>query len=56
MLFKKVGGTRKEASLTSGRLHNTYRAVQGLHTNENLPVILLCEISSRFEFGFYKIV
>ncbi|KEK21178.1 hypothetical protein [Bacillus gaemokensis] len=52
--FKKVRGTRKEASLTSVRLHNKYRAIQDLHANENLPVILLCEIAGVSRAAYYK--
>lgn len=53
-LFKKVRRTRKEASLTSVRLQNKYRVIQDLHTNENLPVILLCEIYGLSRAAYYK--
>ncbi|WP_144516755.1 IS3 family transposase [Bacillus thuringiensis] len=52
--FKKVRRTRKEASLTSVRLQNKYRAIQDLHANENLAVILLCEIAGVSRAAYYK--
>ncbi|PPA80851.1 hypothetical protein C4A75_24195 [Brevibacillus laterosporus] len=40
--------------LTSVRLQNKYRAIQDLHANENLPVILLCEIAGVSRAAYYK--
>nr|WP_255266963.1 IS3 family transposase [Bacillus cereus] len=54
MLFKKVRGTRKEASLASIRLQNQYKAIQDVHANENLPVIILCEIAGVSRAAYYK--
>ena len=40
--------------LTSVRLQNKYRVIQDLHANENLPVILLCEIAGVSRAAYYK--
>ena len=36
------------------RLHNKYSAIQDLHDEENLPIILLCEISGVSRAAYYK--
>lgn len=53
-IFKKVRGNRKEASLSQIRLQQRYLAIQELHQEEKLAILLLCEIAGVSRATYYK--
>ncbi|RDV25807.1 hypothetical protein C7B89_22545 [Lysinibacillus capsici] len=53
-MFKKVRGNRKEASLSQIRLQQRYLAIQELHQEEKLSILLLCEIVGVSRAAYYK--
>ncbi|WP_342544302.1 IS3 family transposase [Lysinibacillus sp. FSL K6-4013] len=54
LFFKKVRGNRKEESLSQIRLQQRYLAIQELHQEEKLAILLLCEIAGVSRAAYYK--
>ncbi|WHX99501.1 IS3 family transposase [Neobacillus sp. DY30] len=54
LFFKKVRGDRKEAKISQVRFEDKYIAIQELHQEENLSILLLCEIAGISRAAYYK--
>ncbi|MGE7023076.1 IS3 family transposase [Solibacillus cecembensis] len=54
LFYKKVRGNQKEASLSRVRIQSRYIAIQELAENENLSIVLLCEIAEISRAAYYK--
>ncbi|WP_419096463.1 IS3 family transposase [Ureibacillus endophyticus] len=52
--IKKVRRNRKEASLSRIRTQSRYLAIQELAANENLSILLLCELAGVSRAAYYK--
>ncbi|WP_088088267.1 IS3 family transposase [Bacillus sp. OV166] len=53
-ILKKVRGDRKEAKISQIRFEDKYIAIQELHQEENLAIILLCEVAGIARSAYYK--
>ncbi|WP_453990298.1 IS3 family transposase [Bacillus nitroreducens] len=52
--LKKVRGDRKEAKINQVRYEDKYVAIKELYENENLSIVLLCDIAGVSRAGYYK--
>src|SRR5690606_36637432 len=53
-ISKKVRGSRKEASLSKIHHQQRYLAIQKLHQEEKLAILLLCDIADVSRAAYYK--
>ncbi|MGN7943289.1 IS3 family transposase [Virgibacillus sp. 6R] len=53
-MLKKVRGDRKEAKVSQIRFEDKYIAIQELHEEENLSILLLCELANISRAAYYK--
>ena len=52
--LKKVRGDRKEAKINQVRYEDKYVAIKELYENENLSIVLLCDIADISRAAYYK--
>ncbi|WP_245976861.1 IS3 family transposase [Oceanobacillus arenosus] len=52
--LKKLGGDRKETKISQVRFEDKYIAIKELHENENLNIVLLCDIAGVSRAAYYK--
>ncbi|WP_373889942.1 IS3 family transposase [Neobacillus cucumis] len=53
-ILKKVRGNREEAKISQIRFEDKYIAIQELHQEDGLSIVLLCEIAGIARSAYYK--